>query len=545
MLEAPSITFDQRAKAVLLLSIIGRAVDQPRAYTDLTPGEAVADLANPTVFGLFIRAATDWADDEAISALTMSIAINAPGSTLTENQITSMREHADAHFARHGESGILTRVSMEDNDLGPLIEILRRGESRQKALEELAENVRNGQFPLAVLAEAAGRTTTECLICRDLGYVMAIEDDARLGEQAARAAFDSRIVVDVTALVVARWSGRRFKKLAANFDAVLIPSPLRDDIARARTVLARRTTDTLGWDIRAQRPSLTTISPESAAEYADLAEQVWTDARNLQILPIEAAHLEQWSSAITAAQQLGIALWADDNVLRRIARATGVQAFGTLDLIRAIGGDSDIIEAEARFRANRVVDLPIDQPWHHCAIEAAWQTDSPFGLAISRPAAWRNIPDALIQFRSLIRSRPDNMDPKTIADWTHLAANGLAAATEPTARHRTVSTLLAWTIVTTDPYFATLPGIFDDHQAGDRPGQVTERIIIVSDQLRERYHPAADNLAALLDVLCASLFDSAGPELTSRIIANLARRLDRSIGERLFAAYFGRTERTS
>ncbi|WP_280307815.1 caspase family protein [Nocardia abscessus] len=539
LLEAPTVTFAERDKALLFLSIISRAIDEQHARTHITPGPAVADLGTPKVHRLFMRAAADWSDDEQIAAAAMSVALTAPGSTFTESQIADMREYADKYFERHGENGVLTRVSIENNNLEPLIEILRRGAARQQALEELAERVRSGEVPLAVLAEAAGRTTTESLIRHDLGYILAIEDDAGLGEQTAHAALDGRVVADTTAVVVAPWSGRKFKKLAANFDAVIIPAPLREDIARARSSLARQTTATLSWDTRAQRPSLTTIPPELARAHAEVAERVWADAQGLQIAPFTATHLKRWHSAIAVARELGVAVWADDNVIRRLARATGVQAFGSLDLIRVISSHSEISSAVAGFRASRVVDVLIDQPWYRLAEEAEWRIDSPFAIAISRPTAWRNSSEAFAEFQSLIRSRPQDMDPNTLADWAHLAANGLAMATVPTARHRAVSSLLAWTIVAADPFFAAIQGIDagDDAKIGDEGGKVTERIIIASDLLCDRYYPAADGLALLVDLLCVGLLNSVEPDLASRIIVNLVQRLDRTIGSRVFAAY--------
>jgi hypothetical protein len=102
-----------------------------------------------------------------------------------------------------------------------------------------------------------------------------------------------------------------------------------------------------------------------------------------------------------------------------------------------------------------------------------------------------------------------------------------------------VSALLAWTIIAADPFFAAIQAIdgADDAQIGDEDGKVTERIIIAADLLRDRYYPAADGLALLVDFLCASLLDAAGPDLTSRIIVSLVQRLDRRIGSRVFAAY--------
>ncbi|WP_187328643.1 PIN domain-containing protein [Rhodococcus sp. WS3] len=545
LLQAPAVSFNEREKAQLFLSIIRRAIDEQRAHGDARTGSTVADLGDPKLYTMFMRAAADWTDDEQIAAAAMSVVFTAPDSTsFSETQIADFRDYTENYFTQHGENTSITRLTIEDDNLDPLIEFLRTGNARQQALEELARQVRIGRFPLAALSDAAGRTTTESLIRRDLGFILAVDNDADLGEQTARGALGGRTVVDTTALVVAPLTGRAFKKLAANFDTVIVPGPVREDIARARTSLAMKSTATLGWDSRAQQPVFSEISPDEARAHADAAEQVWADVQGLQVAPVApvapGARHDRWLSAITAAQELGVAVWADDIVIRRFARTMGVPAFGSIDLIRALDNDADLTAAIAAFRDNNVVDLPIDQHWHSLAYQSEWRFDSPFAIAISRPAAWRDIPEAINEFRSLIRLRPSDMDSETTAAWTHLAANGLALATDPQARPKVVSALLAWVVVNADPFFTTaIEGAEGVDGAGvpEDAGRVTEHIITAAGALRDQHYPGADALAQLVDILCRGLLDAVGPESTSRIVAALVKRLDRDTGSRVFAAY--------
>lgn len=541
LLGAPAVSFNEREKAQLLLSVIRCANDEQRALADDRIGPTVADLGDPKLYAMFMRAAADWADDEQIAAAAMSVVLTAHDSRLTEAQIADFRDYAEKYFGRHGENASITQLTIEDDNLDPLIEFLRAGDARQQALEELSREVRAGRFPLAVLTEAAGRTTTESLIRRDLGYIMAVDDDAGLGEQTARTALGGRAVVDATALVIAAWTGQAFKKLAANFDAVIVPAPLREDIARARTSLAMKSTATLGWDSRAQRPVISETSTEEAQAHADAVEQVWADAQGLQVAPVaESTRRDRWLSAITVAQELGAAVWADDVVIRRFARSMGVPAFGSLDLIRALDNDADATAAVAALRDNKVVDLPIDQPWHALANQAGWKVDSPFAIAISRAAAWRDIPEAFAHFRSLIRLRPKDTDPDAIAVWAHLAANGLAMATVPPARPKIVSALLAWVIFFADPFFTAARegrGAVDGTELPQEAGRVTELILTAAENLRDQHYPDARALEPLVDILCRGLLDSVGPEATSRIVADLVARLEKGTGSRVFAAY--------
>lgn len=541
LLDAPAVSFNERENAQLFLSVLRCAIDEQRALNGVRPGPTVVDLGDPKLYAMFMRAAADWADDEQIAAAAMSVVLMAPDSNFTEAQIADFREYAEKYFERHGENASIIQIQVEDDNLDALIEFMRSGDARQRALEELSREVRAGRFPLAVLTEAAGRTCTESLIRRDLGYVMAVDDDRGAGEEAARDALGGRAVVDTTALVVASWTGHPFKKLAAHLDSVIVPIPQREDVARARSSLAMRSTATLGWDTRQQRPVVSETSPEEAQEYADAVEKVWADVQGLQVAPVaNSTRRDRWLSTITVAQELGLPVWADDIVTRRFARSMGVPAFGSLDLVRAFEDDAGVAAAVASFRENRVVDLSIDEPWHGLANRAEWKTNSPFAIAISRPAAWRNIPEAFTEFRSLIRLRPNDMDPERTATWAHLAANGLAMATVPPARPKVVSALLAWVIFFADPFFTAAregAGSVDDADLPEAAGRVTELIISAAEDLRDRHYPGARALEPLVDVLCRGLLDTVGPEASSRIVAALVNRLEDEIGSRVFAAY--------
>jgi len=218
----------------------------------------------------------------------------------------------------------------------------------------------------------------------------------------------------------------------------------------------------------------------------------------------------------------------------------GIPAFGSLDLVRAFGTNEEVAEAVVSFRRSQVVDMPIDQPWHSLANQAEWDSNSPFALAISRPAAWIDIRGAFHEFRSLIRLRPNSMEPLQTAIWTHLAANGLAMATVPPARPKVVSALLAWVIFFADPFFTAARDGVDVVRPDALPedaGRLTEMVVDVAETIRDRHYADADALAPLVDILCRGLMDQVGPEATSRIIAALVDRLGPETGSRVFAAY--------
>lgn len=538
VLKSHSVSFNERDKAQLFLALLWSALNEARSRTG--GRAAMAYLSDPDLYLLWLRAAGDWAHDEQIAAAALSVVLTAPDSDLTETQISEFREYAEKYFEQHGENASITRLKTNDN-FEQLAEFLRAGEARQYALQDVARKVRAAEVPLAVLTELAGRTTTESLIRRDLGCVVAVNEDSGRGEQAARAALGGRVVVDTSALVIASWTGQTFRKLAASFDSVVLPAAVRDDIARARSSLAMKSTATIGWDSVAERPFISETSPEQAEAYAAAAEQVWTDALSLQTVPPpEANRGEQWLNSITTAQELGVTLWADDVVLRALADTLGVPSFGSIDLISALGNEDDIESAVMGFRGSKVVDLRIDRSWHSLADEAEWSVDSPFALAISRPAAWLDMGRAFAEFRSLIDHRPKDVKAESIADWTYHAANGLALATQPAARPVVVSTLLAWVIINADPFFTAVdrsPQSVNDADLTSDAGRLTQYLITTADALRNEHYPAADPLAYLVDILCSGMLESIGPEATSRIVAALAKRLDGDVGRRFFAAY--------
>lgn len=539
LLDATAISFSEPAKAQLFLAILQNAVRERRVSAAGHTGSV--NLSHPKLYSMFMRAAADWAEDEQIAAAAMSLVLTTPGTNLTEGQIDAFRQYCQEYFERHGENASIKQIEVADENLEPLFDILREGQERQRKLQELTQLVRSGQFPLAVLTGAAGRTTTESLIRCDLGYIMAVEDDGGLGLQAAREALGGRTVIDSTALVIGPWTGHPLRKLASYFEKVLIPGPLREDVARARSSLAMRSTLSVAWDAEEGRPSVSEISEGDAQRYADAVEQVWLDQRGLQVEGLgDTTRKEQWLSAINVAQKLGLSVWADDIVLRRFARAMGVPAFGSLDLVRAFGNDEDVVAAVESLRVNRVVDLPLETPWLPLAQQADWDLHSPFALAISRAAAWSNPSSAFDQFRSLVRMRPQTMEPEQLAHWAHRAATGLAAAAVPSSRPAVVSGLLAWVIFVADPFFTTAHRVVDAVTGDDMPeeaGRLTELIIRVADDIRDRYYERGDSLTPLIHVLCEGFLEQVGPQATGRIIAALADRLDRDIGRRVFAAF--------
>ncbi|WP_231476280.1 phosphorylase family protein [Rhodococcus sp. UNC23MFCrub1.1] len=541
LVNAPAISFSAREKAQLFLAILKSSISREQhAPTDVDPASTV-DLGDAKLFSMLMRAAADWADDEQIAAAAISIILTAPDPSFTELQISDFRQYMEAYFTKHGERASITQITLVDDDLGPLVEFLRNSASQSNAVDELARGVREGRFPLAMLAEAAGRSCVESMIRRDLGLVLAVSGDSEAGVEAARSSIGGRVVVDTTALVVAPWTDQPFRKLAAHMDTVTVPASVRQDVARARASLSLLSTTTLGWDTQEQRPVMFALSHEDAKSYAREANEIW---RNIERLPVQntdtSMKRNQWLNVITIAQENGLPVWADDVVIRRLARLMGVKAFGTLDLLRVVGSRDALKIATDSLRDHFVVDLPIHEPWFMLAQKAEWKTDGALALAISRPAAWDDVSKSFGEFRSLIRSLPNDVNVDDVVAWTRAAAAGLATSTEPSARPAVVSALLVWTILSTDSYFASLNRVAELPDLSDIPsgaGRITERIIEVSDALCAEHYPGATEVDPLIGALCRFLLKTFDGPTVSRAVATLAQTLQPGTGARVFSSY--------
>lgn len=539
---AESLSFDKREKAVLFFSVLKRAQDEGRASDRNT---AVVDLGGKKLFARFMEAAREWAHDEYLAAFALTISMLSPDAELSEAQVMETREFAAQYFDTHGSQASIQQIAVED-DLEELVEVLSKSDLRNQKLEEIAQMVRTNAVPLGVLTAAAGRSYAESLIRVDMGYVIAVEDDGGMGVKAAMAALNGRVVVDTSSLVVALLTGFPLRKLLAKFDSVVLPDPLRTDLERARSSLALKSTGTLGWDPRRKQPFLNEI-PESEAEgYARAADELWGYVQLLRRGEMRyAGSTEDWASAVNFARANQLPLWADDVVLRQVARNSGVAAFGSLDLITAYADNSDVEAAAAALRAHRVVDLPIVQPWYVLADEADWDPNSPFAAAIARPYAWRNTEEAFSQFRMMVRLRRSPMEPGVIGSWTHVAATGLALATPASVRHRAVSALLAWVLFNSDLAFSPenfARRAFSSTAAPEGSADLARVLFEVAQDLCLRHYPNADPIKPIVEILSDVLREVVEPPTVSSIMADFSALLGQPFGPLVFAAYLRSAE---
>lgn len=539
--ETSTVRFNQREKVMLFFSALGRGLDEQRASE---PSESERLRFEGRVFTLFLEAAREWVEDREIANLSMGISLTAGNGELSESQVMELRTFAESYFAIYegSEAPAVVRVDVGD-DLEELEKFLRDNDSeaRREQLVKLLRMVTDNVMPVVGLAMVTQRSYAELLLRGGIGLFIAVADDGDLGVETAREAINGQVSVDTSALIVGPLTGVPLKQLIAKFDSVAMAQSLRTDVERARSSFATRSSGTLGYDARAGRPFFTEFSEEETHRYRDGVNELWSAVQRLRTGKIVAEdERATWLGALQYAREAGIPLWADDVAMRKMARETDVPAFGTLDLVHAFADSPGIAAAEAALRTNRVVDLPIEEPWAMHAAASDWETPSAFRTAIARPYAWRDVSQAFAEFRGMVRSRPDELPPEVLAAWVHAACCGLASVTQPGTRPQVVAALLAWTIFETDTLFSPehLAGrIVNDADVPDGAGAVSQMMFEVADHLREDYFADGDAMPFVVETLSGVMRESAGPQAAARVMADLATRLSDGLRDRVFGAF--------
>lgn len=534
--SAPAIKFDQREKVVLYLSVLKRALDDKRARDG--SGKA---YFNGEAFNLYLDAAREWAQDEQIAAMALAISMTSgEGEELSEEQLHQLKSYAELYFDMHGNEGSIQQVELGE-DLENLRAYLKKTEERTEKLRELTQKVLQREVPLVLLSEAARKSYTEMLLRRDLGCYIAELDDEGFGTEAARQALNKCVAIDISSMVVGPLSGIGLAKLVAKFDSVLLADELRADIERARSSLALKSTGTLGWNSREERPYFSEIPEEQAQLFADAANELWAHVPRFRTARVVADDDLSWLCALQLARESDIPLWADDVSMRILARSLGLSTFSSLDLIRAFGSDDQVTAATEEMRKNFVVDLPIQRAWHALADEEDWNPAGPLAVAISRPYAWRNREQASIEFRNLIRLRPPHLDVQRVASWIHAAATGVVLATSASSRAKVAAALISWTAFEVDPFFSVerlvrrVSGVVPEES--EESGVATRILLDVADVMREQLFPDADPIEPIVDTFSRVLRESLGSESTSQVMAELASLLGEPYGKKVFASY--------
>lgn len=265
-------------------------------------------------------------------------------------------------------------------------------------LEALRGRVRAGQAPLAALAEVAQRPYGQALLQRASGLIAAADLEPGL-QQAGRAAAAAALtngaaLADLSALHLLMLLERDGEALHAQLpDLQALPASVRD-AADSRDALWTATGPVFTVSLQDGKLHRNDLSPTERALLRRRASELEDLVTHLPLATASASGatgpIALLGLQVDTAERVGLPLYADDIALRQQARARGVAAFGTLELLQVSPlGKADFDRALLRLAREGVVDLPLNQD--HLLVlgdEHDWQA-GPALLLLSRAPWWR------------------------------------------------------------------------------------------------------------------------------------------------------------
>jgi excisionase family DNA binding protein len=414
---------------------------RPRNDDDAILITQVLRAANPdkeTVTQL-LELAEQFQGSEEVSAAAFNAVFEVSRNLkLPDDIVRRLRTLSEAFFERWPESPLLHRIDV--SDLNTLVDYLRDSlASSAKQLDEMAQKVQLGELPYGMLAAYAGRSLAEALIKNGAGSIAAGQPDpelaAREDEVCAKAA-DKSVVADTAALVVASRTGLNPKAILAFFARVQTASVTLDDAFIAADALRLRSTSTMGWDPKRDRPLLTDVEPEQADAWAQEAEALLDRTRSTQVTSVrETASqrdlaLEVMLAPVRLAKELGVPLWSDDRAMRILARNEGVDAFGIGSILRAMAAmgrieDTQLADSFVSLMRHAVVDFPVPRELVlRLALEQKWQGGAA-AIVLSRPSFWTSPDAALDVFKACVVEAAAT-EPNSLPQWSFAAGIGCA-----------------------------------------------------------------------------------------------------------------------
>ncbi|WP_176459502.1 DUF4365 domain-containing protein [Rhodococcus sp. OK302] len=367
---------------------------------------------------------------------------------------------------RHGEvSGVRVLKGDSDQLVERMQELVRQQSGELPA--EFLNMLQHNRLPIGILATLRRGSYALALVKRATGPLVAAstdEDEHDIEVAVAKSALGCKVSVDATSLVVVSRL-QDCDVLMGQFSTVLLAAISRRDITRAvgEVSMLAASPGVVGWDPRADSMVFYEQTVEEFREYKDRVGGLDRAARaatirSVNLLPLFArlsfASDAPWLAPIQLAADENIPLWCDDLGTRRLARAVGVEAFGTPALIDAIAKtavESSITDAEIdtaaaelanRMRtlaSERIVDVPVSlNDLLELAAADDWKPKAA-ALVISRGSWWLwqddPIADMIVLYKEI-----GKRDAEALVDWQVAAMLGAA-------RSRTVaddaSTVLA------------------------------------------------------------------------------------------------------
>ncbi len=374
---------------------------------------------------------------------------------LPDEEAKRLHGLTEAFFDRWPKSSLFQRIDVSNMDT--LVRYLRDHLSgAAKLLDEVGRKVEMSEFPYGMLAAAARRSVAEALIKNAAGCIPAGQPDPNLAaneDLACRSAQDKTVVVETSALIVAGRTGLERQALAAFFADVHAASATLDDAFIGADALRLRSTSSMGWDLKQDRPILTEVQADQADQWAREAETLLASVRACRIDRVEPEvsdrgdlALQTMLAPVRLAKRLGAPLWTDDRGMRLLAQTEGVTSFGSGSILRALHAtgrldENQLADAFVSLMMHSVVDFNVPDDW---VIRVAEQEDwrgEHAALVISRPSYWIQPASALEVYRRALKEAATR-DSASLVSWSFGATLGAARSRLPAIQRDTIAAVM-------------------------------------------------------------------------------------------------------
>jgi tetratricopeptide (TPR) repeat protein len=443
-----------------LVHALVRRGDSDGAWNALTPdGDPVAPRDRHdamTWIGLVARRDTStqfvpralstmarWPNDEQLMGVFIAqifYGLRRQELSTTDEDIAALHTAMFDYTERFPASTVLRRMPVsEDDPLGSLAPDLR---ARHESLSEAIEELDKANLPLGMLATVFDSSYTEASLKRGMGFVNAHAPAGEMhGRAAAAAAWNKVTMIDVTAAhTLALLDPHLRSQLISGFAQLRATDEAYRDAVRGQESLGLRSTMSTGWDPDAGRPTVTVIEQSVADSLAEQATTVCSILHQAARRPWtrfttfpDADRKFEWLSSLDMAAAEHIPFWCDDHRLRLIAASKGVATFGTVDLIRHLQIQGQVLReiraaAEAVLLTNYFTDLGFDRATFDLAAAVDGRVPRGVAFALTRPATWTD-PAAVIDFVLAMLAHAATAGPDQIEGWVAATAIGLVRIT--------------------------------------------------------------------------------------------------------------------
>lgn len=289
------------------------------------------------------------------------------------DRLDDLREQIQERLAsfpeRFPESRLIRSVPIDTSSPDGIDAFFREHiEPGAEHVQQVGEQVRRGETPIAALAASVGKPATLVTLQFERGLPVGFGDPVldSLERESAAHAVNRAIVWDPVALAIVASLPREISELLRlAFPASVTTQATIDDISRASDSPSadRDEYSVIGYDAASGQRFMHERSAEEIARERDAVARSLEIARSLQVRPdvdpakpteidtfLEDRDREPafatWPATLALAQREQMPLYSDDRYVRVHARRSGIPSFGTLAAIEALASRGMITDEQ-------------------------------------------------------------------------------------------------------------------------------------------------------------------------------------------------------